>query len=206
MPGEALFLTLEGGEGVGKSTQARALARLLYRSGCPTILTREPGGTALGRRLRRLLLQKGASPSPWAELFLFAADRAQHAAEVILPALRAGQTVICERFTDSTIAYQGYGRGLDLQMVRQVCQMASYGLTPHLTVLLDMEPEAALARKPHRDRIGGEGLDFHRRVRQGFLSLAREEPQRFLVVDASLPPGEVTQLIWQRLSALLQER
>jgi len=170
------------------------------------MITREPGGTALGRRLRRLLLQGGPIPSPWTELFLFAADRAQHMAEVVLPALRAGLVVICERFTDSTIAYQGYGRGLDLQMVRQVCQMASHGLTPHLTVLLDMEPAAALARKPHGDRIGGEELDFHRRVRQGFLSLAREEPQRFLVVDASLPPGEVTQLIWRRLSALLQER
>ncbi len=200
-----LFLTLEGGEGVGKSTQALALAHLLRQRGHHPLVTREPGGTSLGAHLRRLLLGEEAFPlSPWAELFLFAADRAQHVQEVIAPALREGKVVLCERFTDSTLAYQGYGRGLDLDLVRQVCRVASGGLIPRLTFLLDMEPERALARKGHPDRIGREGLPFHRRVREGFLALAQEEPQRIVVIDASLPQEEVTRAIWERLAPLLE--
>jgi len=202
---QGLFLTLEGGEGVGKSTQAQALAHLLRQRGHEPVVTREPGGTPLGARLRRLLLEEAIAPSPWAELFLFAADRAQHVQEVIAPALEEGRIVLCERFTDSTLAYQGYGRGLDMETVRRVCLAASSGLVPRLTFLLDMEPERALARKGHPDRIGREGLEFHRRVREGFLALAREEPQRIVVVDASPPQEEVTWAIWARLAPLLGE-
>ncbi len=203
MPSQGIFITLEGDDGVGKSTLARALATALEGEGLPYLLTSEPGATTLGRELRRLLLGGPLELSPWAELFLFAADRAQHVREVILPALNEGKVVLCERFTDSTIAYQGYGRGLDLEAVRQVCLLASGGLAPHLTLLLDMEPQEALARKPQFDCIGGEDLEFHRRVRKGFLALASQDPQRVVVIEASRPQGEVAAVAWGYVRRLL---
>jgi dTMP kinase len=141
-----VFITLEGGEGVGKTTQQALLALQLRQAGYPCLCTREPGGTALGRALREILLH-GDPLTPLAELFLYAADRAEHVQKCILPALAAGQVVVCDRFTDSTLAYQGYGRGLDLQQVRQLNHLATGGLQPHLTLWLDLPPEVGLARK-----------------------------------------------------------
>jgi dTMP kinase len=166
-------------------------------------LTREPGGTDLGRAVERILASESA-PAPFAELLLFAADRAQHVQEVIAPALAAGKTVVCDRFADSTTAYQGYGRGLDLYLIRRLNDAATGGLKPHLTLLLDVPPEAGLAREGEQlDVTGRESLGFHRRVREGFLALAREERGRFVVIDATLPQGEVAERAWAAVEARL---
>jgi dTMP kinase len=190
-----VFITLEGGEGVGKTTQQALLALQLRQAGYPCLCTREPGGTALGRALREILLH-GDPLTPLAELFLYAADRAEHVQKCILPALAAGQVVVCDRFTDSTLAYQGYGRGLDLQQVRQLNHLATGGLQPHLTLWLDLPPEVGLARSGLADRLEQERLEFHRRVHQGFQALAAAEPQRIVRIDAGGSPLEVAARIW----------
>ncbi len=198
-----IFITLEGGEGTGKSVQARALARRLRALGVHCLLTYEPGHTLLGKHLRRILVAGGNELTPWAEMFLFAADRAQHVRKVIAPALAAGHVVVCDRFADSTIAYQHYGYGLPLEAVRRICEIASGGLVPHLTFLLDAPPEVGLSRKAKEaDRFSALSPDFHQRVRQGYLALARQEPHRIVVIDASLPMRQVTELIWERLQRL----
>lgn len=207
-PRQGLFITLEGGEGSGKSSQAQALKALLEGAGRTVTITREPAGCPLGRRLRELLAEPSLELDPRSELFLFVAARAQHVAEVIRPALEHDDIVICDRFADSTTAYQGYGRGLSLEDVRLANRIATQGLVPDLTVLLHVPVEAGLARKRGEDvpdRIGQEGAEFHERVRQGYLALAGEEPQRFLVVDGTLAAEEITQTIWRRLEPLLQE-
>lgn len=187
-----LLITLEGGEGSGKSTLAQALADRLAGGGYSVCLTREPGGTELGQAVQRLL-EGDHAPPPLTELLLFVADRAQHVNEVIAPALAASKIVICDRFADSTLAYQGFGRGLDADLIRRLNAEATGGLKPDLTVLLDLPPEAGLGREGAQlDVTGRESLDFHRRVREGFLALAREEPERFVVIDATLGPEGVT--------------
>jgi dTMP kinase len=180
---------------VGKTTQQALLAERLQREGYACVSTREPGGTALGEALRELLLH-GDPLTPLAELFLYAADRAEHVQKCILPALAAGQVVVCDRFTDSTLAYQGYGRGLDLQQVRQLNHLATGGLQPHLTLWLDLPPEVGLARSGLADRLEQERLEFHRRVHQGFQALAAAEPQRIVRIDAEGSPLEVAARIW----------
>ena len=190
-----MFITLEGGEGVGKTTQQALLAERLQREGYACVSTREPGGTALGEALRELLLH-GDPLTPLAELFLYAADRAEHVQKCILPALAAGQVVVCDRFTDSTLAYQGYGRGLDLEKIRQLNHLATGGLQPHLTLWLDLPPEVGLARSGLADRLEQERLEFHRRVHQGFQALAAAEPQRIVRIDAGGSPLEVAARIW----------
>jgi dTMP kinase len=191
--GRGLFITLEGGEGSGKSTLAVALAARLEERGHSVCLTREPGGTELGQAVQRLL-EGGRAPSPLAELLLFEADRAQHISEVIGPALAAGKIVICDRFADSTLAYQGYGRGLDLEFIRKLNDETTEGWTPDLTLLLDVPPEVGIARGGAQlDVTGRESLEFHERVREGFLSLAKQEPKRFVVIDATLPEGKVSE-------------
>jgi len=203
---QGLFITLEGGEGSGKSTQAQDLKELLEVKGFTVTLTREPAGCPVGRRVRELLAEPSLELDPRSELFLLAAARAQHVAEVIRPALERGEVVICDRFSDSSVAYQGYGRGLRLDDVRLANRIASQGLVPDLTVLLDVPVEVGLARKQGEnapDRIGQEGPEFHERVRQGYLATPAEEPQRFLVVDATLAPEEITRTIWRRLEPLL---
>ncbi|MGY2715675.1 dTMP kinase [Thermostichus sp. MS-CIW-19] len=190
-----MFITLEGGEGVGKTTQQALLAERLQREGYACVSTREPGGTALGRALREILLH-GDPLTPLAELFLYAADRAEHVQKCILPALAAGQVVVCDRFTDSTLAYQGYGRGLDLEKIRQLNHLATGGLQPHLTLWLDLPPEVGLARSGLADRLEQERLEFHRRVHQGFQTLAAAEPQRIVRIDAGGSPLEVAARIW----------
>ncbi|ABD00932.1 thymidylate kinase [Synechococcus sp. 63AY4M2] len=190
-----MFITLEGGEGVGKTTQQALLAERLQREGYACVSTREPGGTALGEALRELLLH-GDPLTPLAELLLYAADRAEHVNKVIAPALAVGQVVICDRFTDSTLAYQGYGRGLNLEQIRQLNHLATGGLQPQLTLWLDLAPEVGLARSRLGDKLEQEHLEFHRRVYRGFQALAAAEPQRIVRIDAGGSPLEVAARIW----------
>ena len=200
-----LFITFEGGEGCGKSTQSRLLLKKLEQQNVSVILTHEPGGTALGNELRKALKRKGGSSiSPQAELFLLAASRAQLVAEVIHPALEEGKVVLCDRFTHSTMVYQGYGRGLDFTAIRMVNNMATGHLNPDLIILLDISPEQGLARKQSlKDRFELEDLSFHQRVREGYLKMAAAESDHWLVIDASLPKGKIAEMIWDRVSQLL---
>jgi dTMP kinase len=202
-----LFITFEGGEGCGKSTHSRLLFKKLERRNIPAVLTHEPGGTVLGDELRSLLkTMKGPPISARAELFLLAASRAQLVAEVIAPALKEDKVVICDRFTHSTMVYQGYGRGLDFTAIRMVNNMATRHLGPDLTILLDIAPEEGLARKRSlKDRFELENLSFHRRVREGYLRMADAEPDRWLVIDASLAKARVADIIWGEVSALLPQ-
>ncbi|MBI4187035.1 MAG: dTMP kinase [Chloroflexi bacterium] len=205
----SLFITLEGGEGCGKSAQARILSKRLAQLAIPFLLTQEPGGTALGARLRRWLKwTQNETFSPLSELLLFNAARAQLVTEVIQPGLDSGNIVICDRYTDSTIAYQGYGRGLESALVKTINDAATGGLKPDLTVLLDLPAEEGLARKKarRRDRFEHESIAFHRRVRQGYLKLASAEPERWLVIDATQSKDKIAQIIWHKVSQLLASR
>jgi dTMP kinase len=203
-----LFITFEGGEGCGKSTQSRLLLKKLEQRNIPVVLTHEPGGTALGNELRKTLKrQRNFSISPQAELFLLAASRAQLVAELIRPALQEGKVVLCDRFTHSTTVYQGYGRGLDFTAIKMVNNMATRHLNPDLIIFLDISPEQGLARKQSlKDRFELEDLSFHRRVREGYLKMAAAEPDRWLVIDASLPKGKIAGIIWERVSRFLPSR
>jgi dTMP kinase len=200
-----LFITFEGGEGCGKSTQSRLLLKKLEQRNIPVVLTHEPGGTVLGNELRRAIKRRrGSFISPQAELFLFVASRAQLVAELIRPALEEGKVVICDRFTYSTLVYQGYGRELGLTAIEMVNNMATGNLKPDLIILLDISPEQGLARKQSlKDRFEMEDLSFHRRVREGYLKTAATEPDRWLVIDASLPKAKIAEIIWDRVSQLL---
>ncbi|MFQ5826105.1 MAG: dTMP kinase [Dehalococcoidia bacterium] len=202
----ASFIVFEGGEGSGKSTQARSLYRKLKQQGIPALLTHEPGGTPQGRRIRHLLKGEGEI-NPLAELLLFAASRAQLMADVIRPALKKGMMVISDRHADSTRAYQGYGRGLDMATIEAINDMATGGLHPDLIILLDMGAESGLARKGSApgDRFEREEIGFHQRVREGYLKLAQADPGRWLVVDGALPRRKVTAIIWKRVSELLSK-
>jgi len=205
----ALFITFEGGEGSGKTTQAKALYRRLIRSDIPSVLIHEPGGTSLGNKLRYLLKHtRDSDISPLSELLLFNASRAQLINDVIRPDLSEGKAVICDRYTDSTTVYQGYGRGLDMDVVRGINSTATRGLIPVLTFLMDIPVEQGLARKGRGDydRFEQEDIAFHQRVRNGFLALAAEEPKRWLVVDARQPKECVSEIIWQRVHRLLSEQ
>jgi len=208
------FITFEGVEGSGKTTQIRLAGEFLRERGLPVVTTQEPGGTPLGDRIRELLLNRGGFDiSGEAEVFLFAAARAQHTDAVILPALEAGKIVLCDRFSDATIAYQAYGRGLPLEPVREICRLASRGLVPHLTILFDLPVEAGLERAFRRiagcegnlreDRFEREHLDFHRRIREGYLAIARQEPGRLKVVDASRGVEPTRREVQSVLSAFL---
>ncbi len=209
-----LFVTLEGGEGAGKSVQVSALARCLESTGRTVCRTREPGGTALGDRLRDIALglaSGGESPAldPLSETLLFIAARAELVATVIAPALFRGEIVVCDRFADSTLAYQGSGRGIALDIIERLNEIATRpsgeGLRPDLTVLLDLPAADGLARagKDGGDRFERETLDFHERVRAGYRTLAEREPERWLVIDASQPREAVTEQIWRTLEPML---
>ena len=202
----SLFITFEGGEGSGKSLQTRALHRKLDRLGVPVALIHEPGSTPLGERLTRLLKWgRSTNISPLTELMLFNASRVQLLDEVVRPALKTGKIVICDRYTDSTIAYQGYGRRIDIETIKNVNDMATGGLKPDLTFLLDIPVGAGFARKTGQepDRFENEAHAFHQRVRKGYLQLAAGEPQRWLVIDARLPKEKIKQIIWDKVSSLL---
>lgn len=204
----SLFITFEGGEGCGKSVQARALYKRLSQLAIPTLLTHEPGGTPFGNKIGRWLkwvLDKDISPLT--ELLLFNASRAQLVTEVIQPSLKSGKVIVCDRYADSTIAYQSYGRGLDLEVVKAINNTATQGLKPNLTVLLDISAEEGLARKKGKkqDRFEQEKLAFHQRVREGYLKLAEEEPERWLVIDATQSKKRIAEIIWQRVNQLLSK-
>jgi dTMP kinase len=216
-PGEpfvshGLFVVFEGGEGAGKSTQVRALADRLRAQGQEVVVTREPGATDVGRRIRGLVLDRGTGDtplSPRAEALLYAADRAQHVATVVRPALARGAVVVSDRYVDSSLAYQGAGRTLPVDEVSWLSSWATGGLKPDLVVLLDVDPATGLARVDARgagaDRLESEALDFHERVRQAFLDLAADDPRRYLVLDASRPAEEITALVTGRLAGLLTD-
>lgn len=206
-PNVSLFITFEGCEGCGKSTQAKALSQKLAGLSTPVLLLHEPGGTELGDKVRYLLKwAKNLSISPMAELLLFNSSRANLVDQVIRPALRQGDTVICDRFVDSTVAYQGYGRGIDLGLVVSACGMATQGLRPDLTILLDIPVEEGLMRKAAKaglDRFEQTDSSFHRRVREGYLKMAQEQPARWLVIDGTRTRAEIRRTIWQRVEGLL---
>jgi dTMP kinase len=202
-----VFIALEGGEGAGKTTQARLLAIWLRDQGYDVVTTREPGATKIGMRLRAVLLDTAhAGLSARAETLLYAADRAEHVSSIILPALERGAVVVTDRYVDSSLAYQGAGRNQPAAEVAKVNQWATGGLMPDLTVLLDMPPANGLGRRARSaDRLEAEPLDFHERVRRGFLSLAREDPDRYLVLDASQRPEDVSRAIQERVREMLPD-
>jgi dTMP kinase len=206
---KGLFITFEGIEGCGKSTQAKLLADNLRRRGLRVVLTSEPGGTKMGRSLRKILLTPGSPVGKIAELFLFEADRAQHVSEVILPALVAGSVVICDRYSDSTRAYQGVGRGLGVQLVDTIDQVATGNLYPDLTILLDMAPERGVGRIQLRGkmtRIDRESLEFHSGIRRAFLNLAAGSGSRFRVVRGDAAREHVAQSVERLVLAALKTR
>jgi dTMP kinase len=199
------FIAFEGGDGAGKSTQVERLAEWLRAGGHEVVTTREPGGTALGKELRNVLLDVGSGGlSARAEALLYAADRAEHVASVIRPALRRGAVVVTDRYVDSSIAYQGAGRALSAAEVERLSRWAAQGLRPHLTVLLDVDPVVAAGRRSGEpDRIEAESLEFHARVRQGFRGLAERDPKRYLVLDATAAPGEISAAVTAALARRL---
>jgi dTMP kinase len=210
----SLFLSIEGGDGAGKSTQAELVMIRLKASGVDALLVHEPGGTDFGEQVRRLV--KGdVERCPMSELFLFEAARAQLVQDVIRPALEAGRVVVTDRYADSSLAYQGFGRGLDLADVHALNHAATGGLMPDATVLLDISPEQALARvdgsdgsegrsdDPEQARFEQEPIEFHRRVTEGFRALASAEPGRWFVVGASATPDAVAEKVWSIVSNLL---
>ncbi len=201
-----LFITFEGGEGCGKSVQAGALYRRLSELAIPAVLTHEPGVTSLGKKLGRWLKwAEGTDISPLTELLLFNASRAELVTKLIKPNLENGKVVICDRYDDSTTAYQGYGRGLNLEVVKVINSAATQGLKPELTVLLDISAEEGLARKgtERLDRFEQEDITFHHKIKEGYLKLAGDEPERWLVVDATQSKKIIEEIIWQRVSQLL---
>ncbi|MEW9032649.1 MAG: dTMP kinase [Planifilum fimeticola] len=205
---DGCLITLEGPEGGGKSTQIALLRDFLERAGVPCTVVREPGGTAIGDRVREILLDpRAADMTVRTEILLYAASRAQLVEQVILPALRRGEVVLCDRFVDSSLAYQGFGAPWDREEIRLVNRVATGGLRPHRTYLLDVPVEESIRRLQSRgrgiDRIERKGKKFHERVRQGFLRLAQAEPDRFLVVDASRPADEVFHLLRRDLEKLI---
>jgi dTMP kinase len=212
-----MFITLEGGEGAGKTTQIVHLAGSLVERGLKCILTREPGGTDLGKKIRALLLNPdNAGMAPETELLLYMADRAEHVSAVIRPALAAGKTVLCDRFFDATLVYQGAARGLSPEWAAQLHALVFAGLTPDLTLLLDLPPEAGLARarrqlergarSAQESRFEDETLAFHQRVREGYLELARRQPERFRLIDAAQEETRVREDIRSAVGAFLDEQ
>jgi len=201
------LITFEGIDGCGKSTQMRLLERYLTEHGHDVVSTREPGGTELGKKIRSALLDGGKdSVEPLAELLLYAADRAQHTRQVIMPALAAGKVVLSDRFYDATTVYQGYARGFDLELVNQLNELATGGLKPDLTLLFDLDVETGLKRTRRRgyqsgeaaarpDRLDQEPVEFHERVRKAYLEIAAREPQRFRVIPAAGPVEETFELM-----------
>lgn len=203
-----LFITFEGGEGCGKSTQAKLLYQRLKKLAVPVLLIHEPGKTTLGEKVARLLKwSQDIKITPLAELLLFNVSRTQLVTEVIKPKLKKGIIVICDRYADSTTAYQGYGRRLDLSIVKAANKIGTQGLMPDLTIFLDMPIEKGMARKEgiKPDRLEKESPAFHKRVRAGYLKLAKAEPKRWLVIDAAQNKEAIAEIIWQRVSRLIKK-
>ncbi len=207
-----LFITFEGGEGTGKTTQCRLLAEYLQTGGYEVVSTHEPGGSSIGAQVRSIVLDPAKPLSPPAELMLYMADRAQHIREVIRPALDAGWVVISDRYADASLAYQGYGRGLPTEMIGRLNDYATAGLKPAITFLLDMDVKAGICRvrsrcngQPEGDRIEQEPLDFHQRVRDGYLKIAAGNPSRYRVIDAGLTVEQIREQIVQQIQPFLRK-
>jgi dTMP kinase len=207
---KGFFITFEGGEGAGKSTLMHRMMKKLLSEGYSVVATREPGGTALGEEIRRHLLHRTVDKTIGreAELLLFLAARAQHLEEKILPALSEGKILLCDRFNDSTIAYQGYARGLDIKKVETLCALVSKEAIPDLTFFLDLPPHIGFSRKKSRengeiDHIESEIMDFHLQVREGLKQLAEKNPERIICIDASLPSDDVFKIAWKHLEERL---
>ena len=201
---KGIFISLEGIEGTGKTTQSRLLSEVLIEKGYEVILTHEPGGTAIGDRIREILLHVNhGAMSYMTELLLYNAARAQHISEKILPAIKAGKIVITDRFIDSTVAYQGYGRGIDIQLIKSINNIATEGVKPDLTIIFDLDVETGMKRNRginKIDRLELEDIEFHRKVRDGYLKIANEEPQRIKVIDASTSIEDVRAKVWEIIS------
>jgi dTMP kinase len=199
-----LFVVFEGGDGVGKSTQVELLCAGLAARGIPYVRTYEPGDTAPGRRIRQILLDPATGDlAPRAEALLYAADKAHHVISVVLPALQAGAVVVCDRYVDSMLAYQGAGRVLDRDDVERVARWATADLRPHLTVLLDIHPDQALTAIERKDRLEAAGADVHERAREEFLILAAREPEHYLVLGARQDRAVIAARVLARVSELL---
>lgn len=200
-----LLVTFEGTEGAGKSTLIRAIATQLEQQGTQVTVTREPGGSAVAEQIRNLILNN--EMDPWTELFLYEAARAEHLAQTVLPALRRGDVVLCDRFTDSSLAYQGHARGLPWHDVKTLNQLATQGLKPALTVLLDIDPAEGLKHAQERNRFEEEGVKFQKKVRQGFLKVRKEEPSRWLVIPArSGTPEEMARVVVKEIELRTRKR
>jgi len=204
-----VFITLEGPEGSGKTSQVAPLAEFLTRLGHDVVTLREPGGSDIGEQIRSVIMaMNNTAMHPRTEILLFLASRAQFVEEIVQPALRAGKWVLCDRYADSTLAYQGYGHQVDLDILRRLLKFATGGLTPDLTLLLDVETQAGLARKRKAggewNRLDAYPSDFHQRVRQGYLELAQQEPQRWVVIDAGQPVEMVQSAMRQAVLARVQ--
>jgi dTMP kinase len=205
-----VFITLEGPEGSGKTTQLPLLVDWLHEQGYTVEVTREPGGTDIGSQIRDVLHDPvNTAMDATAEILLYSADRAQHVAQCIRPALAAGKIVVSDRYYDSTLAYQGYGRGLDLEMLRAITAFATGGLKPDLTLYLDIVPEEGLQRRQANEeewnRLDAEALDFHQRVRAGYMELIAQEPARWVVIDAARPVKEVQEAIRVQVKVRLEK-
>jgi dTMP kinase len=203
---KGIFISLEGIEGTGKTTQARLLSERFVEKGYEVILTQEPGGTVIGNRIREILLRiEHGGMSYITELLLYNAARAQHLTEKILPAVKQGQIVITDRFSDSTVAYQGYGRGIDISLINSLDSIATGGIKPHLTILFDLDVETGLKRNRginKIDRLELEDIEFHKRVRDGYLKIAEAEPERVKTIDASSPTEVVSQRVLEIVKTL----
>jgi len=199
-----MFIAFEGGEGAGKSTQEALLAQWLTDRGFTVVRTREPGGTPAAEAIRNVVLSpEFTGLDPRAEALLFAAARGEHAAQVIRPALERGDIVLCDRYLDSSVAYQGIGRNLGADAVRELSLWATQGLLPDLAILLDIDPSVGLSRVADPDRLEAEPLDYHQRVRAGFLSIANEYADRYVVIDSSTEPNVIAAQIIERVQSLL---
>ena len=189
---QGLFITFEGPDGCGKTTQMKLLAEYFTKNGKEVVLTREPGGKGLGEKVREILLNYDGEVSDRCESFLFLADRAQNIDIIVNPAVKAGKIVLCDRHIDSTVAYQGYGRGLDIERINMLNNLATNGKKPDLTFVFDVDVETSMKRVgKEKDRMESAGMEFHNRVRQGYLELAKQEPQRIKVIDATKSIEEI---------------
>ncbi len=210
MADRGLFITFEGTDGAGKTTQIQRLRADLRHAGYDVCLTREPGGTPISEQIRDILLNPDHSEmAATTELLLYAASRAQHVSEVIKPALEAGKVVISSRFADATVVYQGYGRGLDLERINRLNRIATDGVTPDVTFVLDLPVEIGLQRvqssRGGLDRLEREKIEFHRRLREGYQTIAQQEPQRLKIIDAQVSPKQVYAQIQEAIQPLLQK-
>lgn len=202
---KGLFITLEGADGSGKTTQMDKIVEYFEAQKIPYIVTREPGSTKLGKKVREILLNHDGLVDSTCEMFLYLADRAQHIGTVVNPALSEGKIVLCDRHTDSTVAYQGYARGLDIEQINHLNSIATQGRKPDLTLLFDVDTDVAMTRvvnRAEKDRLEAEGVAFHAKVRAGYLEIAKQEPERIKVIDANLSVEEVWAQVLDILRAI----